>query len=146
MYNQHALKQELSAIHSGYDALSFAYSIDPTSVPIYWYTANSYANLKDYTKAQHDFLLAYKANPYNRNVLNDLGSSYAFTNNKELAKKYYKEALRISPRFDDPKLNLSAIYIQEKNWGKADTCLKSMLHDSEKRTAYQKMVDAFKPK
>lgn len=145
MYNQRALKQELPAIHAGYEALSFAYSIDPTSVPIHWYTANSYANLKDYTKAQQDFILAYAANPYNRNVLSDLGSSYAYTNNTALAKKYYEEALRISPRFDDPKLNLAAIYIQEKNWNKADTCLKTMFKDSERRTQYQKMVDAFKP-
>ena len=36
MYNQRALKQELPAIYAGYKALSFAYSIDPTSVPIYW--------------------------------------------------------------------------------------------------------------
>jgi O-antigen ligase len=146
MYNQRAQKQDLPAIHAGYEALSFVYSIDPTSVPIHWYTANSYANLKDYTKAQQDFISAYKANPYNRNVLNDLGSSYAFTNNSALAKKYYEEALRISPRFDDPKLNLAAIYIQEKNWGKADTCLQTMFKDSERRTQYQKMVDAFKPR
>ncbi len=145
MYNQRALKQELPAIHAGYDALSFAYSIDPTSVPVLWYTANSYANLKDYKKAQADFILAYSLNPYNRNVLSDLGSSYAYTNNTALAKKYYEEALRISPRFDDPKLNLAAIFIQEKNWGKADTCLQTMFKDSERRTQYQKMVDAFKP-
>ncbi len=146
MYNQRALKQELPAIHAGYEALSFAYSIDPTSVPIHWYTANSYANLKNYKKAQEDFILAYRANPYNRNVLSDLASSYAYTNNSGLAKKYYEEALRISPRFDDPKLNLAAIYIQEKNWGKADTCLQTMFKDSERRTQYQKMVDAFKPR
>ncbi|HWY11161.1 MAG TPA: O-antigen ligase family protein [Bacteroidia bacterium] len=144
MYDEKALKNEVKAIDAGYEALSFAYCLDPTSVPIYWYTANAYANLQNYQKAHADFLLALKHNPYNRNVLNDLGSSYAFTNNKELAKKYYEEALRISPRFDDPKLNLAALYIQEKNWAKADTCLRSMLHDSERRSKYQKMVDAFK--
>ncbi len=144
MYDEKTLKNEMKAIAAGYNALSFAYCIDPTSVPIHWYTANAFANLQNCQKAQTDFIIALTHNPYNRNVLNDLGSSYAFTNNKELAKKYYKEALRISPRFDDPKLNLAALYIQEKNWEKADTCLKSMLHDSERRSKYQKMVDAFK--
>lgn len=144
MYKHRALKEELPAIHAGYESLSFAYSVDPTSVPIHWYTANSYANLKDYAKAQLDFILAYNINPYNRNVLSDLGSSYFYTNNKDLAKKYFNEALRISPRFDDPKLNLAAIYIQEKEWNKADTCLKTMFKDSERRTQYQKIVDAFK--
>lgn len=144
MYNHRAMKEELPAIHSGYKALSFAYSVDPTSVPVYWYTANSYANLKDYKKAQQDFILAESINPYNRNVLSDLGSSYFYTDNTDLAKKYFKEALRISPRFDDPKLNLAAIYIREKNWAKADTCLQTMFKDSERRSQYQKMVNAFK--
>jgi O-antigen ligase len=145
LYKHRALKEELPAVHSGYEALSFAYSIDPTSVPIHWYTANSYANLKNYKKAQQDFIIAERINPYNRNVLSDLGSSYFFTENTDLAKKYFNEALRISPRFDDPKLNLAAIYIREKNWSKADTCLKTMFRDSERRTQYQAMVDAFMP-
>jgi tetratricopeptide (TPR) repeat protein len=144
MYTERILKNEANAIRYGNEAVSFAYCVDPTSVPIYWYTANSYANLGSYENAQRDFLLAYRHNPYNRNVLNDLGSSYSFTKNNELAKKYYNEALRISPRFDDPKLNLSAIYIQEKAYRKADTLLRSMFHDSERRTQYQKLVDAFK--
>jgi len=143
MYKHRALKEDLSAIQAGHEALSFAYSIDPTSVPVHWYTANSYANLKDYNKAQQDFVLAYKTNPFNRNVLSDLGSSYFYTGNKDLAKIYFNEALRISPRFDDPKLNLAAIYIQEKEWAKADTCLQTMFKDSERRTQYQRMVNAF---
>lgn len=146
MYSYRALKEELPAIHAGYEAMSFVYSIDPTSVPVYWYTANSYANLKDYKKAQQDFISAQKLNPYNRNVLSDLGSSYFYTENIDLAKHYFEEALRISPRFDDPKLNLAAIYIREKNWGKADTCLQTMFKDSERRSQYQKIVDAFKPR
>jgi tetratricopeptide (TPR) repeat protein len=146
MYNHRAMKEELRAVTAGYEALSFAYSVDPTSVPVVWYTANSYANLKDYKKAQQDLIRAEKINPYNRNVLNDLGASFFYTDNVDQAKKYFEEALRISPRFDDPKLNLAAIYIREKNWAKADTCLQTMFKDSERRTQYQKMVNAFKPK
>jgi O-antigen ligase len=146
MYQHRSLKEDYPAIKDGEQALSFAYRIDPTSVPVHWYTANSYANLKNYTKAQVDFNLAYRENPYNRNVLSDLGSSYFYTGNKELAKKYFNEALRISPRFDDPKLNLAAIYIQEKNWQMADSCLRTMFKDSERRSQYQKIVEAFLPK
>jgi hypothetical protein len=39
-------------------------------------------------------------------------------------------------------LNLAAIYIQEKNYKLADSVLKELLHDSDKRTAYQNMVNA----
>ncbi len=144
MYNHKALKQDANAIRSGYKALSFAYSIDPTSVPINWYTANSHANLGNYENAQKDFLLALKFNPFNRNVLNDLGSSYAMGNNDELAKKYYYESARISPRFDDAKLNLTAIFIKEKHFRLADSCLGKLLHESERQQNYKKMVDAFR--
>jgi tetratricopeptide (TPR) repeat protein len=144
MYNERFLNQEAKAIIDGEEAVSFAYCLDPTSVPVHWYMANSYVNLKNYEKAQTDFILAYKENPYNRNVLNDLGSSYSFSNDDSLAKVCYREALRISPRFDDPKLNLAAIYIKEKKFREADTCLKLMFHDSERRSQYQKLVDAFK--
>jgi len=143
MYAGRYAQQEQKAIEAGNKALSFTYCIDPTSVPLHWYMANAYVNLKDYEKAQHAFLVAYKNNPYHRNVVNDLGSSFSMSNKDSLAKKYYREALRISPRFDDPKLNLAAVYIREKNWEGADTCLRAMFHDSERRSQYQKMVNAF---
>jgi Tfp pilus assembly protein PilF len=60
------------------------------------------------------------------------------------AKKYYAESARISPRFDDAKLNLAAIYISEQNYNRADSLLDSLFHDSERRTSYQRIVDAMK--
>jgi O-antigen ligase len=122
-------------------AESFAYSIDPTSVPISWYSGNAKAASGDYAGAQKDFIKAYRLNPYNRNVLNDLASSYAFTNNTDMAKSYYREAARISPRFDDPKLNLAAVYIREENYKMALYWLRSVHHISERRTNYQKIVE-----
>jgi O-antigen ligase len=122
-------------------AESFAYNIDPTSVPISWYSGNAKAASGDYEAAQKDFIKAYKLNPYNRNVLNDLASSYVFTNNIELSKSYYREAARISPRFDDPKLNLAAIYIREENYKMALYWLKAVHHVSDRRSSYQKMVE-----
>ena len=65
------------------------------------------------------------------------------TNDINIAKAYYVEACRISPRFDDPKLNLTALYFNQKEFEKADSCLKTLLHDSERRTKYQTMVNAF---
>jgi len=125
------------------EAESFAYSIDPTSIPLAWYSGNAYASLNNWSKAKEELLRAYRFAPYNRNVLNDLASACAMNKENELAKKYYMEATRISPRFDEPKLNLAAIYIQEKNYEKAGECLKSLMHDSERRTNYQRIVDAF---
>ena len=98
--------------------------------------------LGDYKAALLNLQEAYLYNPFNRNVLNDLGSSYSVNGNDSLAIKYYTESARVSPRFDDPKLNLAAIYIKQKKFIKADSCLKTIFHDSERRTQYQKMVDA----
>lgn len=130
-------------IKMGEKAQSFVYKIDPTSVPINWFVGNAYASLQNYSKARECFLKAYALNPYNRNVLNDLGSSYAMTEDIDKAKFFYEEAARISPRFDDPKLNLAAIYIREQNYYKANIYLKALYHDSERRSNYQKIVANF---
>lgn len=121
---------------------SFAYTIDPTSVPISWYSGNAKAANSDYAGAQQDLIKAYRLNPYNRNVINDLASSYAFSNQTELAKAYYAKAARISPRFDDPKLNLAAIYIREENYPMALYWLKALNHPSERRSTYEAIVYA----
>jgi tetratricopeptide (TPR) repeat protein len=123
-------------------AENFAYTIDPTSIPICWYSGNAKAQNKDFTGAHQDLLKAYRLNPCNRNVLNDLASSYAFRNETEQAKKYYKEAARISPRFDDAKLNLAAVYIREENYKMALYWLHTLNHNSERRTAYETLVKA----
>lgn len=143
MYDQKKINNFSGVITNGEKAESFAYSIDPTSLPVCWFKGNAYAALANYPKAHREFEKAYQLNPYNRNVLNDLASSFVFLNEQESAKKLYEEAARISPRFDDPKLNLAAQYIRQQNYQKADEVLKSILHDSERRSNYQKMVDAF---
>ena len=143
MYDQKRSGNNNGVIQEGKKAINYVYSIDPTSLPIKWYTGNSYALIGNYVQAKKDFIDAYSLNPYNRNVLNDLASAYVNTNDINIAKAYYVEACRISPRFDDPKLNLTALYFNQKEFEKADSCLKTLLHDSERRTKYQTMVNAF---
>jgi tetratricopeptide (TPR) repeat protein len=143
MYDQKKIANNAGVLQQGKKALNFAYSIDPTSLPIKWYTGNSYAVLGNFEQAKVDLISAKNKNPYNRNVLNDLASAYINTNQRDSAIYYYLEASRISPRFDDPKLNLVTIYFNQKQFEKADSCLKTLLHDSERRTKYQKMVNAF---
>ena len=145
-YTRKMYDAKLNAIYAevikfGAKAQTFAYTIDPTSVPITWYIGNAHASLKQYKDALNDFEIAYLLNPYNRNVVNDLASAYFMENDIEKAKKLYIETSRISPRFDDSKLNLTAIYIQEKENEKAVKCLNSLCHDSKRRTEYKKMLD-----
>jgi tetratricopeptide (TPR) repeat protein len=97
--------------------------------------------MQDYNTAQKDLKRAYDYNPYNRNVINDLASAYVFNNNKDKAIALYKEAARISPRFDEPKLNLVSLYIQRKQYDTASFWLNSILHDSKRRTEYIQMLE-----
>jgi O-antigen ligase len=143
MYDLRTSKQYERLIAAGCSALSFVYTLDPTSVPIRWYTGNAYVNMGDIKRGHRELKKAYALHPYNRNVLSDLGSSFAVQDAHALAKPLYFEALRISPRFDDPKLNLAALYIAEKDYKSAKVCLDSMYHDSQKRSDYKKIVDAF---
>jgi tetratricopeptide (TPR) repeat protein len=143
MYDQKRLNNNIGVIKEAKKAINFTYSIDPTSIPIKWYTGNSYAILGNLVQAKSDFKNAYLLNPYNRNVINDLASSYVNINQLDSAKYFYIKASRISPRFDDPKLNLAAVYFNEKEFKKADSCLQTLLHDSERRTKYQTLINAF---
>ena len=143
LYDQKNLKNQFGILKAADNAQSFAYKIDPFSIPLKWYTGNANASVGNYTGAITELLEALALNPYNRNVLNDLGSAYISINQIELGTKYYLESSRVSPRFDDPKLNLVSVYINQKQFAKADSCLNTLYHDSEKRTNYQKMVNAF---
>lgn len=130
----------LNVISSYKNAKSFAYSLDPVSLPLAWYSGNANASLGNYESAKTDFKKAYRLNPYNRNVLNDLASAYAFTNQTDSAIYYFTEAARISPRFDDAKLNLAAMYIKAQNYKTASMWLKAVLHASPRRSNYEKIV------
>ena len=95
---------------------NWVYSVDPFSVPIHWYKASALMAQGKTLEAKISFMTALKNNPFQRNVLNDLGSIYYVGGDKTNAKKYYWEANRVSPRFDEPKLNLAILYIKEKNY------------------------------
>lgn len=142
MYHYKNGNNPYETIRTGKKAANFIYTIDPTSLPIDWYIGNAFAKQNQFKDALASFKSAYRLNPFNRNVLNDLGSAYMMNQQPDSAKHYYLKSTAISPRFDDPKLNLAAILIQEKNYSAADSVLKTLLHDSEKRSAYQNMLNA----
>jgi O-antigen ligase len=121
-------------------AQSFCYTLDPTSVPISWYKGNAYANLENYATALSAFRIAYHDHPFNHYVLNDMGSSYYMNNKIDSAKMFYMESAEINPRFDDPKLNLTAIFINEDNYIEAQKWNESIFHDSERRNYYRSLI------
>jgi hypothetical protein len=122
-------------------AVSICYNTDPTTVPIRWYSGNAKASLGNFETALKDFKEAYKAHPYNHHVLNDLASAYYVLNEQALSKYYYIKSAKINPRFYDPKLNLTAIYINEGNYKEAEKWLNSVNENSERKQYYKKLID-----
>jgi O-antigen ligase/tetratricopeptide (TPR) repeat protein len=125
-------------------AVSYCYNLDPTSVPIHWYRGNANANMNLYSDALSDFRIALQNTPYNHYVLNDLGSAFFMINQIDSAKYYYQKSAQINPRFDEPKLNMIAILLNENNYEDANKWNDSIYHDSERRSYYIKLLNKHK--
>lgn len=130
-----------SMLRNANKAISFTYSLDPVSVPIAWYCGTAFIYEHNVASALGCFKLAYKCHPYQRNVLNDLGSGYMACNNVVLAEKYYKEAIRISPRFDEPALNIVALYIQKGDIDMAQKYDSLLTHNSVRRNELKLLLN-----
>jgi tetratricopeptide (TPR) repeat protein len=144
MYVERIIKNNKNVIYFCDKAQSFCYNIDPTSIPLCWYKGNANANLGNYAAALEDFKNAFRFHPYNHNVLNDLGSSYFMNSKIDSAKIFYMESSRINPSFDDPKLNLTAIFINEGNYNEAQKWNESIFHNSERRDYYRSIINNHK--
>ncbi len=140
MYIERFKKKDTNVINLCNAAMSFCYTVDPTTVPIYWYRGNANANLHNYPAALSDFKCAVHVHPFNHYVLNDLASAYFMNNSIDSAKFFYKKSATINPRFDEPKLNLAAIYINEGNYREAEKWNESIFHDSERRNYYRQLI------
>ena len=74
---------------------------------------------KNITGAKIEFKNAYKIDPYNIHILNNLASSYEKLGDHKNAEIYYKKALKISSHFEETLLNLAAIYFNAKKYDEA---------------------------
>jgi O-antigen ligase len=114
--------------------------VDDYSIPIHWYRGNANANMNNFSAALQDMKYSLQYHPYNAHVLNDLGSAYAMNNMVDSAIYFYVSSSKINPRFDDPKLNLVAIYINKGNLEEAKKWEERILHDSDRRSYYNELI------
>jgi O-antigen ligase/tetratricopeptide (TPR) repeat protein len=98
-------------------AESYFYKTDPTATPLCWYSGSAYFNLGDKKNAYDQFKKAYTIHPNHVHVLNNLATSYELNGLHDSAIVLYKRAIKISPGFVDPYLNLCAVYF---NTGQID--------------------------
>ena len=110
---------------------SIFYKIDPTSIPIDWYKGLAYFNQNEIDESIKYFENAYQLAPYQIQVINNLGTAYQSKGDKEKAIKLYLEALKISPGFEESRLNLAAIYFNDKEFRKAFEMIDQVSIDSK---------------
>lgn len=122
-----------------YLADDFFTRLDPTATPLRWYSGLAWYNLGQKEKALHDFRAAYQANPYHMHVLNNLGTVTGEKGDYEDAIKFYSEAVRISPDFNDAVINLSSSLF---NIGKTDSAYNVLrsAHEINGHPKYKKVV------
>jgi O-antigen ligase len=98
-------------------------TLDPTATPLIWYRGVARFSLNETEQACQDFALAYRENPNHPHVLNNLGTCAELGGNHDQAADYYERAVRITPRFDDAWLNLTAVYYNRGEYVRADSTL-----------------------
>lgn len=120
-------------------AFSKWYTIDPTTIPIHWHRGTANFILGKQEAALQDFLKAERYTPFNQHIQNDLGSCYETLGQKEKARTYYEESIRISPMFEDPRINIAVSYYNDGQYQKALDWINS-IRNEELKTKYQRII------
>ena len=100
-------------------AENYFYKIDQTSIPIDWYKGMANSNLKEIDQSLVYFESAYHHAPYQIQVINNLASTYEFLGNRQKAIEFFQKAIQISTDFEEARLNLAAVYFNDKQYDKA---------------------------
>lgn len=108
------------------NAESALYQIDSKTIPMQWYKGVAEFSMRQYAESQASFENAYRLTPYNIHAMNNLASCYEVNGDRKSAIALYGKALRISPLFEEARLNLAAVYFNDKQFEKAfetiDSC------------------------
>ena len=129
----------------GHQAQSVFYSIDPVGLPLQWYLGKAEKQMGK-PQAINSFRKAYQFAPYCKENLNDLGlAEYHTAHNLEKAEFYLKEAIRISPNYLYPYLNLAYIYLSENEPQKAKAVTDAIYFDEYKREVMKADAIFFEP-
>ena len=126
-------------------AQSACYTIDPVGLPLHWYQGKAEKSLGQ-QESLESFRKAYHHAPYCKENLNDLGlAEYRSAHNPKLGERYLGEAIRISPHYLYPQLNLAYLYLSEGNPQKAQEVASRIDFDAHKREVLNADAVFFEP-
>ena len=120
-------------------AENYFYKIDSKTIPLNWYKATAYFHLKKYKESLIEYKKAINFNPNNISILNDLGTNYFVLSQLDKSKDYYLKALKISPKYEEARLNLVAIYLHEKKFDKAFSTI-DLINIESSHTNYKRYL------
>ena len=128
-----------------HQALSVFYTIDPVGLPLHWYQGKAEKQMGN-PQAIESFRIARHYAPYCKENLNDLGLvEYHTAHDLNKAEFYLKEAIRISPNYIYPYLNLAYIYLSENEPQKAKAAADAIYFDEHKREVMKADAVFFEP-
>ncbi|MBR5910557.1 MAG: O-antigen ligase family protein [Bacteroidales bacterium] len=126
-------------------ALSVFYNIDPVGLPMYWYLGKA-EKAGGHPQALVSFRLARHHAPFCKENLNDLGlAEYYTAHDLAEAEACFKEAIRISPNYLYPYLNLAYVYLRENEPQKAKEMADQIQYDEHKRDILKADAVFFEP-
>ena len=129
----------------GQRALSVFYTVDPVGQPLHWYLGKAEKQM-GHPQSISSFRKACHFAPYCKENLNDLGlAEYYVANDLDRAEFYLREAIRISPNYIYPYLNLAYIYLSENEPQKAKAVADAIYFDEHKREVMKKDAVFFEP-
>lgn len=117
-------------------AENYFFKTDVKSIPLEWYKAAALFKQNRIEESNESFSKAHKMSPHNITILNDLGSSYTAIGQNKEGIQYYKKALDISEKHEDARINLAAVYFNEKEYENAfatiDSCSINSVNENYK--------------
>ena len=144
---QQALKNsDFKAVeHHCNRALSVFYNIDPVGLPMHWYLGKA-EKATGNLQALGSFRQARHHAPFCKKNLNDLGlAEYYLVHDLAEAETCFKEAIRISPSYLYPYLNLAYVYLRENEPQKAKEMADQIHYDEHKRDILKADAVFFEP-
>jgi len=97
---------QLKEMTQGYSVFS---TLTYVGLPYHWWRGLANFKMGNKELAFEQYQTAYRHNPYNIHVINGMGIACGDRGERERAIKYFEEALKICPKFEDAQENLEKV-------------------------------------
>ncbi len=118
--------------------------LDQVAVPKFYHEGVAAYALGDFQKAHECFQKAYELTPYNFNVLNNLGGMETYFQHYDKALNTYSEALRINPKNDDTRFNVSYTLYLLQQYDSALAVLQPVWSNKARKAEFDSIIIAAK--